>query len=154
MTKLKPAGGHILTAVLIAAILGALAALSYSVAVPVEKPFTEFYLLGSEGKAGDYPTQLRAGKPAAITLGIVNREGAEMVYRVAATVDGQPASLLLDDAEVAEVGPIALGHKEQWEQQISFASQKVGPDQKVEFLLLAEGRTAPYLSTYLWVDVT
>lgn len=154
MTRFKPAGGHILTAVLIAAILGALAALSYSVAVPIEKPFTEFYILGSEGKAGDYPTQLTAGKPATVTLGIANREGAEVIYRIAVTVDGQRSSLLLGDTEVAEVGPIDLGHREKWEQQIGFASQKVGPDQKIEFLLLAEGRSEPYLSTYLWVNVT
>lgn len=154
MTRLKPAGGHILTVVLIAAILGALAALSYSVAVPIEKPFTEFYILGAEGKAGDYPTQIRVGRPAAVTLGIVNREGTDAIYRVAVTVRGQPASLLLGDVEVAEVGPIALGHKEKWEQQVAFTSQQVGPDQKVEFLLLAEGRSEPYLSTYLWVDVT
>jgi len=44
--------------------------------------FTEFYVLGSEGKADDYPTNLTVGDPGHVILGAINREHREMDYQM------------------------------------------------------------------------
>ncbi len=42
--------------------------------------FTEFYVLGPEGEADDYPTNLTEGEEGHVILGAVNREHQEMDY--------------------------------------------------------------------------
>ncbi len=44
--------------------------------------FTEFYVLGPEGEADDYPTNLTIGDPGHVILGTINREHREMDYRM------------------------------------------------------------------------
>ncbi len=48
---------------------------------PSEK-FTEFYILGENGKAGDYPTNMSLGETSNLTLGIVNHEYQNTSYKV------------------------------------------------------------------------
>jgi uncharacterized membrane protein len=38
------------------------------------EPFTEFYLLGPDGKAGNYPTNLTEGQQGKVIIGVVNHE--------------------------------------------------------------------------------
>ncbi|MEN6519248.1 MAG: DUF1616 domain-containing protein [Methanospirillum sp.] len=49
---------------------------------PREEPFTEFYLLGNDGIAEDYPFDLRAGQGQPVIMGITNHEGAPASYVV------------------------------------------------------------------------
>lgn len=64
-----------LSIIIILAVLGAITALIYAIATPTPKEkFTEFYILGAEGKAVDYPAQLNAGEEARLILGISNQE--------------------------------------------------------------------------------
>ncbi len=105
----------VLTVILVLAILGALGMLVYIVAVPhVGETFTEFYLLGYEGKAENYPAQFildknrvvnvvygQSGLKTAddhgqIILGIVNREQKDVSYSVELTIDEQPLNINLD----------------------------------------------------------
>ncbi|WP_052294360.1 DUF1616 domain-containing protein [Methanocaldococcus infernus] len=44
--------------------------------------FTEFYILGPEGKAYDYPTELYVNETGSVIIGIVNHEGKVMNYTV------------------------------------------------------------------------
>jgi uncharacterized membrane protein len=44
--------------------------------------FTEFYILGSEGKAADYPTKLRVGQNGTIIIGIANHEYRTVKYTI------------------------------------------------------------------------
>jgi len=44
--------------------------------------FTEFYLLGPDGKAGDYPTNLTTGEQGNITIGVVNHEHSTQSYMI------------------------------------------------------------------------
>ncbi len=126
---------------LILATIGAIVYVSHS--MPGER-FTEFYILGLEGKAEGYPRELVAGEEGRVLLRIVNREHQEMNYRLVVRIDGM---------EYDEIGPIVLAYEEQWKQEVSFIPEKAGENQKVEFLLFKEGEEKPYSSLYLWLEV-
>ena len=124
----------------------AIAALVYIIVAPkVGERFTEFYILGPEGKAANYPDEVALGEEAWVKVSIVNREYREMSYRVVVTIDG---------VENNEVGPIALAHEEKWEQEVGFRPAKLGERQKVEFILYKDGQPGPSSElVYLWIDV-
>jgi len=72
-----------LTVVLIIAIIASIGALGYVITHP--KPgeaFTEFYILGPDGKAGNYPTNLKVGQNGTVIIGIVNHEHRNVTYYV------------------------------------------------------------------------
>ena len=141
MTKLSRA----LSVVLGLIILGAIAALIYVVMVPApEDAFTEFYLLGPDGKAADYPARLKAGEEGKVSLVIVNRENETTSYRVEIKTGEVTADVL---------EPIVLEHGEQFEQPVTFTLNKPGDEQRVEFLLYKEGQSGIYDSLHLLVDV-
>ena len=54
----------------------------------------------------------------------------------------------LDDIHIED-----LSHAEKWEQEIEFAPQHIGDNQKVEFVLYKDDK--PYLNDppHLWIDV-
>ncbi|MDO8616008.1 MAG: DUF1616 domain-containing protein [Dehalococcoidia bacterium] len=133
-----------------AAALGVLAAIALaSFAVPslghsgTGERFTEFYLLGADGSAEGYPAVLTVGEPATVTLGIVNREGAEVQYAV---------SLLINESPVAEYGPVRLGPGQRLEQPATFSLAGPGEEQVVRFDLRRDGQTLPYRSLHLQLD--
>ena len=51
--------GRVLSAILLLAILGAIAALIITIASPFKEPFTEFYLLDLKGGTTEYPKELK-----------------------------------------------------------------------------------------------
>ena len=123
----------------------AIAALIYVVALPQPRAaFTEFYLLGPEGKTADYPETLRVGETATVILGIVNWEHKVTSYRVEAGGYG---------VSRRELGPIVLEHRERFEQAVSFTPERPGEGLKIEFLLYKEGQAEIYQSLYLLVNV-
>jgi uncharacterized membrane protein len=108
--------------------------------------FTEFYILGPEGKAEGYPTELEIGEEGIVILGIVNHEQEEeIVYRV---------EILIDSEGYNTVGPLRLENDERWEEEISFTPREAGDDQKVEFILYKQAQDEPSNSLHLWIDVT
>lgn len=134
-----------LSIVLILVILGAIGTLVYVIATPkVGERFTEFYILGPEGKAADYSTELTVGEEAGVIVGIVNREHETVSYRVEVSIDGVTNN---------KMGPIALEHDGKLEQIVTFTPDKLGEKQKVEFLLYKQGQTKVYQSLHLWVNV-
>ena len=133
-----------LSIILVAAILGAIGTLGYGIATPgVGEKFTEFYL-GAEGKAIDYPRELRVGEEGRVMVGIINREHEIVSYWVKVRIDGVSNN---------QAGPLELGHDEKWEEIVSFTPDRVGETQKVEFLLYKNGESEPYLKLHLWIDV-
>ncbi|MBI2860200.1 MAG: DUF1616 domain-containing protein [Chloroflexi bacterium] len=135
---------RILSFVLVAALLGAVAALIYSVAVPFRgEKFTEFYILGTGGKATGYPTRLAVGQEGRVLAGIVNQEQRTISYRIMVSINGE---------EAGDVGPLVLDDREKWEGQVSFTADQPGLRQKVEFILYAD--ETDYQRLHLWVDVT
>lgn len=136
---------RVLIGLLVAVIIGAIGTLVYVAQPPkVEERFTEFYILGPEGKTENYPDVLVLGEEARVTVGIVNREQEITDYNVKIIINGQ---------RVGEVGAIALAHEEKWEQEVSFAPIELGEKQRVEFELYRESDNKAYHVLDLWIDV-
>jgi len=110
---------------------------------PSEK-FTEFYLLGSQGKAEDYPQQVILGADVDVIIGVVNHEYQPAAYRVGITING---------AKNKEVDIGTLAHEQKWEQAVSFVAPSAGDNQKVEFWLYKDNQLEPYLQLDIDIDV-
>ena len=134
-----------LSIILVVSVFFAILVLGYVAAAPKEgEHFTEFYVLGLEGEAKNYPGELVMGEEATVTLGIVNREGEETSYRIEVTIDG---------VKNGEVGPLMLADEDKWEEKVSFVSQLAGDNQKVEFLLYKNEESEPYSTLHFFIDV-
>lgn len=134
-----------LAIILALAILGTLGSLTYVIAKPkAGERFTEFYMLGLDGKAEGYPQEITLGDEAKVELGIVNEEGEPVVYRIEITINGE---------KTKDIGHINLDDGQRWEGEIGFQAIKAGRAQLAEFLLYKEGVSEAYRSLYLWVDV-
>lgn len=125
--------------------LGVMVAIVWLAVVPEKgDSFTEFYILGLDGKATGYPKTLKVGDAGAVIVGIVNREHESVTYQL---------SVKAGDTVINRTGPITLANEQKWEQPVSFIPTKVGDHQKVEFLLYKDEGTNAYLSLNLWIDV-
>ena len=134
-----------LAVVLLLVMVATIGAIVYLAVTPhIGERFTEFYVLGMDGKAEDYPREVKVGQEAQVILGMVNHEYENTSYDIEITTDG---------LRNKEIGPIVLANKEKWEKQVSFTPTSVGENQKVEFLLYKNGQVEPYLSLRLWIDV-
>ena len=131
----------VLSSILGLLILTTIGAIVYvSLSPPVGQRFTEFYVLGTEGKAEGYPEELVVGEEGKVILGIINHEYQEISYHVVLRING---------IVNGEVGSVVLGHQEHWEQEISFTLREAGENQGVEFLLFKEGDDEPFNSLSL-----
>ncbi len=131
--------------ILVLAIVGALGMLGYAIASPrAGEKFTEFYILGLDGKAIDYPEELIVGEEGKVKVGIINREQETATYWVEVAIEG---------AESNEVGIVTLEDGEKWEGVVGFSPDRVGDNQKVEFLLYKQWWNGVYQRLHLWVDV-
>jgi uncharacterized membrane protein len=142
----------VLSVVLIVAIVGAIGTLGYVIATPkVGERFTEFYILGPNGKAEDYPTELKVGEEGWVIVGIVNHEQERANYKVEVWIDGEKAKLRIEGEDKDEI-MVELENEGKWEQEVGFVPQKAGR-QKVEFVLYKDGE--PYFEEplHLWIDV-
>lgn len=133
--------------ILVLAILGVLGMMGYVIATPkVGERFTEFYILGQEGKVTEYPSELKVGEEGRVIIGIINRESEPVSYRVEVRIGGMTNN---------EMGPIVLEHEEKWEREATFVPQVAGKNQKVEFLLYKDRNIEPcFEPLHLWIDVT
>lgn len=130
---------------LIISILSATGVLGYTIATPrMGEKFTEFYILGLEGKAEDYPYEVMRGEEVNLILEIINHEHERVNYRVDIRIDGVQSS---------KIGPVVLDHEEAWEQEVSLVPHRIGENQKAEFWLFKEGDAEPYRSLHLWLNV-
>jgi len=128
-------------------IVGAIGTLAYVIAVPKEgEKFTEFYILGLDGKAEWYPTefQLEEGQVVLVgyvkqeyvelkeeaygrlTLGIVNHEHREATYAVEVVMADQRVRVWEAGEEVDSIGPVVLEDEDKWEQPVGFAPTEAG----------------------------
>jgi uncharacterized membrane protein len=120
--------------------------------VPANDQFmTEFYMLGRNGLAEQYPYQVGEGDELSVTLGVVNREREERSYRVEAWVvdslhSGAPE-------RVATAGPFTLQPGEKYQAPIAWRMPKAGADQRVELQLFSNDDPTPYRRLQLWLDV-
>jgi len=108
--------------------------------------------LGPEGKAGNYPEELKVGEEGRAILGIVNHEQERASYRVEAGIRRERAKLRIEGEERGEI-KVELEPEQAWGKAVGFVPQKTGENQKVEFVLYKDGE--PYFEDqlYLWVEV-
>lgn len=136
----------LLTGVLVLSIIFAIGILIYVVTVPkIGEKFTEFYILGPDGKADNYPTNLESNVSSDITIGIVNHEYSYINY-----------TLQIDlNENILTTKELLLGNNETWKRDITFLPNKQGKDMKLQFLLFKEDNfSSPYRELHLWVNVT
>jgi len=136
-----------LSVLLAVAIVAALVSLGYAVAAPKQgERFSEFYILGIEGKAEDYPWQVLLGEPVEVVIGAVNHEHLPTSYQVAITIDG---------VEKKRVDIGVLAHEEKQERRVSIIPRSLGENRKVDFHLYKNGEHEPYFEDplHLYVDV-
>jgi uncharacterized membrane protein len=113
-------------------------------ALEIEENFTQFYVLGSSGKADAYPQEVAPGEPITLTLGVANHEHRVVRYHIVQKVD---------DEEIFLVATLQLGYGEKREQPYTFTMTKPGENRRVTFLLYKENDQAPYRSLHLWITV-
>ncbi len=128
----------------LALLMAAVAATAIIVTPKPGERLTEFYILGPEGLAENYPRQATAGQPVTVTMGIANHEGLPAEYRV----EVHDSTGLIGHA-----GPLRLDAEETDERPVSFVPAEVGDDVKVEFLLYRDGGVQPYRTLHLWIKV-
>jgi uncharacterized membrane protein len=109
------------------------------------EPFTEFYLLDSQGLSMDYPREVTVGTQVIVMLAIVNHEGQPGEYRIVAVGGGNKA---LSTSE-----PISLMDGETWQGYLTIVLAQAGDGQKVEFLLERVGSPWPYRTLRIWMNV-
>ena len=74
---------RVLTIILAISIIVALASLVYVIVTPkTGEKFTEFYILGPNGKADGYPKNLTMGENATVILGLANHEYQTVNYTI------------------------------------------------------------------------
>ena len=132
---------------LVVAVVAALGCLGYvtTIAKPGEQ-FTEFYILGVDGKAENYPKQVAPGEPVKLIIGIVNHEYAVTSYQVNIRING---------IENKEIRTQALANEEKWEEIVSFIPKSSDERQKVEFWLYKNKEAKALLKAplHLYIDI-
>ncbi|MEN4017610.1 MAG: DUF1616 domain-containing protein [Methanobacterium sp.] len=130
--------------ILIIMLIAAVAATIYIIVNPNPgEKFTEFYILGTDGKAGNYPSNLTAGQTGNLTVGIVNHEQSTVTYNLV---------IKLNDKQLKNEN-ITVLNNEKKEIPFSFRAS-AGANQKLEFLLYKlPDNSAVYRSLNLNVNV-
>jgi uncharacterized membrane protein len=131
-----------LALILAVLVVTAITAMLYAVVMPgPQETFTEFYMLGPDGKLGGYSETTSEGEAVTVTLRVVNHEQADVQYRIE----------LARNAGREQVASMRLGHEKAWEQSYTFTPKEPGENQKIEFLLYKEDETEPYRTLYFWI---
>jgi uncharacterized membrane protein len=158
------------TLVLVGAVVISLGALGYSVvAFGSSEKYTEFYILGLNGKADNYPVEFlmqnnqtyqvnydsgidsTTGEWGKITLGIVNNEKTRATYSVEIKIDGEVAKINDSGNLAGGLNSIELQPGSKWEKDIEFSPTHSGDNQKVEFQLFKDKSPDPDNTLQLWI---
>lgn len=132
-----------LSIVLIISILAAIGTTAYVIAVPKEgEHFSEFYILGAEGKAADYPTSFPLNTPQWVTVGVGNHEYRNVSYTVEAqavnqTFDPATNTSTIDRMQLLNSYQVTLAHNTTDEHRLTFTVAEPGYNQ-IQFLLFNE----------------
>lgn len=124
----------------------AVGAFVYAAGHPLSKEkVTELYILGPDGRAGNYGQAVKVGEETALTVSVVNREQGTMTYELRMVVDGA------QEGDLVSTGALMPGSR--WDKQMYYIPTTPGV-KKVEFLLYLADQREPYRKTHLWVNVT
>jgi uncharacterized membrane protein len=133
------------TIFLVLAIIASVSTTVYLIGSGKSDSFTEFFVLDLEGKAIDYPSNIKFGDSASVRLGIINHEHSTKTYLFEISDNG---------TVIHSSDPITLSYKEKWENVVTFKPVMTGANQKIEFVLrknenVATNNSAP-ISLLLW----
>jgi uncharacterized membrane protein len=149
LEKPEPGLDRVLTVILVLSILLSVTTLVYVVITPKEgEHFTEFYILGPEGMADNYPTNYTLGESGKVIVGVVNHEYRPVNYTMEIRLENRSLPLPEDMRQVT------LAHNETWEEPLTLEPPVKGKDMKLEFLLFNEtDKEMPYRDLHLWINV-
>jgi len=131
-----------LSILLIIVLILAISATVYIIIKPIPgEKFTEFYILGPDGTASNYPTNLTAGQQGKVIIGVVNHEYTTLNYQLVVKMNN---NTLKNET-------ISLQNNEKREIVFNFTANPIGQD-KLEFLLykLPDSQNV-YRSLHLWI---
>ena len=83
----------------------------------------------------------------------MNHEQQEVTYSVIIKIDDEIVNIYHQGTSIDKLTQIELQKDEKWEQEIGFAPQHIGENQKVEFLLFKGDEDFIEESLHLWIDV-
>jgi len=117
-----------------------------AVSLPPGQNPSEFYILNSDGKAENYPVQIKAGEPFSINAVVVNHESQSTDYKIRIIDAGMV---------ISEIDTSSLNRGGKWEETVSIILKASGQNQKIEFYLYKDGEKEPYFKEplYLYIDV-
>jgi uncharacterized membrane protein len=142
--KEESASGRLLTYALLTLLLLCVAAVGYIVLnPPMGEKFTEFYVLGPEEKAYNYPINLTAGQNGTVVIGIVNKEQEPVEYKLR----------IVFDNETLQEKTVPLTEVQSYKARFTFTPHATGERKKMEFFLYRKGNNTVYRNLHLWVDV-
>lgn len=123
--------------------------------------FTEFYVLGPEGKADDYQTDLAVNESGHVIVGAVNREHETINYTLGIGIgysyenmsyagDSTDENFTLEENNTYLSRNIELSHGQKWEEHFNYSVSTDG-DYKLMFFLLRDDEL--YREVHLWITV-
>jgi uncharacterized membrane protein len=141
---------RILSTLLVVSLLLSVSVVVYAVITPAQSDtYTELYILNSNGRAGDYPTQFSLTNETPIVVGVVNHEGRAVTY-----------DLVITQNESSQLKPLhserfTVNDNGQWEKTILLRPDAAGNNMEFKFLLYEQGNnTTPYREAHLFANVT
>ncbi|MFC1921394.1 DUF1616 domain-containing protein [Chloroflexota bacterium] len=162
---------RILAIILILSILTGLSIIPYITDHSrIDDDISEFYILGFEGKANDYPVNffLENGQvkvveyndsstqetnKGVVVLGIINRSHETANYSIRVLINGEQLEIYYNGEMVKEVGSIILANEEKWENEIGIIPDNIGNNQRVDFILYKKSNPCFNTPPYLWINV-
>ena len=148
-----------LSILLVLSIVAAVGTTAFVIAVPKEgEHFSEFYILGANGKAADYPTAFGAGTPQWVTVGVSNHEYRNVTYTVETHAFNQsfdPATNTssIDRTALLDSYRVTIPHNQTVERRVNFTVPDTGYN-KIEFLLFNETVPAESVAGQARIDAS
>ena len=106
--------------------------------------FTQFYILGLDGKVADYPIKAVIGEESSVICNITNHEHQETKYEIVIKING---------VTNREIGPITLANNQSWMNIIGFIPTEVADNQMIDILLYINNQNNSYGSLFFKINV-
>jgi uncharacterized membrane protein len=130
-------------------VLALIGSVGYVTIVPHgQGPFTEFYILGPDGKADNYTTEYVRGESGTVIVGIANHENRAVNYTMDVRLENK--SLALPE----KLRHIQLDDNTTLEEPLEITPSFEGKNMELQFLLFNDTeKEVPYNELHLWINV-
>lgn len=136
--------------ILLLSIILSIGTLAYAVALPKQsETFTEFYILGPDGRADNYPSDMVLGNGTPVIVGVTNHENTDMSYELVVSLNDSHNDTRLYSEQ------LTLADNQTWQKKIDIVPTEAGNGMELEFFLYkSDDLSTPYSELHLWLDVT